>query len=61
MQNITTKVEGDTLVLSINLKNRGERSKSGKSILVASSNGIIQVAGVSLGVNVFVPAAKAAV
>lgn len=56
MNNCKMDVKGDTLTITINLKERGGRSKSGKSIMVASTEGIISVPGseVRIGLNAFV-------
>ena len=39
MKNIDLKIEGDELVLRMNLKDRHGPSKSGKTTIVASSEG----------------------
>ena len=39
MQNVTTKVTGDKLTITVNLKSKGTASKSGKTTVVASSRG----------------------
>ena len=56
MTNVIAKVEGDLLVLTVDLTVEGEKSKSGKSTLVASSRGNQAVPGhenVKFGLNVF--------
>lgn len=59
MTNIQAKVEGDKLVLTINLKAPGTPSKSGKSIVVATTSGNASVPGAEqfkLGLNLYRPA-----
>ena len=60
MKNVKVTVKGDTLTLEINLKEKGDLSKSGNSMLVATSAGNAEVPGTDLkfGLNVFKPVAK---
>jgi hypothetical protein len=55
MQNIKTTVKGDKLTLEIDLKTTLGPSKSGKTILVASSGGNIPIPGTDLvlGLNAY--------
>lgn len=56
MQNIETNVDGHILTLKIDLSKRGDRSASGKTILVASTQGNKKVPGhdaIQYGVNVY--------
>jgi hypothetical protein len=55
MKNITTRVEKDKLVITVDLKAKTEPSKSGKSDIVASSEGNQKVEGtdVYIGLNVY--------
>lgn len=58
MKNLDLKVEGDILVIKINLNERGAKSSSGKSVIVASSEGNVSVPGreeFKLGLNVYTP------
>lgn len=57
MKNIKATVKGSTLTLEIDLKQRLGKSKSGKTILVASTGGNIKVEGteIFLGLNAYVP------
>lgn len=58
MKNIETVVSGDTLVIKINLKAPKETSASGKSEILASTKGNMDVPGVpglKLGVNAYFP------
>ena len=63
MQNIETKIEGDTLTIKIALKGiTMAPSKSGKTRIVASTNGNQKIPcdtlpGLTLGLNAYVPAA----
>lgn len=56
-ENIVAEVNGNTLTLTIDLKHRGEPSRSGKTIRVASSEGNKPVPGtdIRLGLNAYVP------
>ena len=52
--NILAEVDGEVLTLRINLANEIGPSKSGKTTLIASTNGNAMLAdGVRLGVNIF--------
>lgn len=56
MQNIETNVDGHILTLKIDLSKRGNPSASGKTILVASTQGNKKVPGhedIQYGVNVY--------
>lgn len=58
MQNITTEVKNGKLVITVDLKKSIGVSKSGKSQLIASSQGnqtIPGADGVKLGLNVYQP------
>jgi len=51
--NVQTKLEGKTLVIRVDLSKKGEPSKSGKSLVIASTGGFTEVqAGVKLALNV---------
>jgi len=45
MRNVSLKVEGDELVIRINLKDKGTPSASGKSTVIATTQGNISVPG----------------
>jgi len=47
----TWKIEGDKLIIPLNL-NSTEKSKSGKSILLASSHGFQQSGDINVSFNV---------
>ena len=53
-KNADTKVEQDRLTIVVDLKKEFGPSKSGKTIIIASTEGNLQVAkGVFLGLNVY--------
>lgn len=55
--NIQSAVDGDWLVLRINLKERHGQSKTGKTTIVATSSGnklIEGTGGVTIGLNAYV-------
>ena len=56
--NIDLEVEGDTLLIRVNLKETHGITTSGKSVKIASSEGNISVPGrenIKLGLNVYTP------
>jgi hypothetical protein len=54
MQNVETKIEGTKLTIVVDLSKNLGPSKSGKTIIVASSKGNVEVApGVKMGINVY--------
>jgi hypothetical protein len=56
MQNVKTEVKGNTLTITVDLSQRLGPSSTGKTIIVASSNGSARVPGhdgVKFGLNVF--------
>lgn len=56
MKNVDMKVEGDKLVITVDLKQRNGESKSGKNLTVASTGGNVSLEGhpeIKLGLNVF--------
>ncbi len=61
MKNIGMTVKGNTLTLTIDLSKRIGPSSSGKTVLVASSEGNAEVPGTDLrlGLNVFAKPASA--
>lgn len=62
MNNIKATVAGNKLTLEIDLSQRGNKSASGKSISVASTEGNVAVEGhpeIKMGVNVYVGIPKA--
>lgn len=56
MKNMNMKIEGDELVIRVNLKEDHGLSKSGKTIIIASSEGNISLPGdplVKIGLNIY--------
>ncbi len=61
MKNIQMTVEGDKLVITVDLNQEFGLSSSGKSITIASTEGNISVPGredVKVGLNVYKPKPK---
>lgn len=58
MRNVTYTVKGSTLTITVDLRKRLGPSSSGKTELVASTGGNVQIDGtdVKLGLNAYVPA-----
>jgi len=56
MQNIEQTIDGNILTLKIDLSKRGGKSSTGKSIIVASSEGSKRIKGteIFMGVNVYI-------
>jgi hypothetical protein len=56
MENVDFKVSGTKLVITVDLKHRGELSSSGKTIRVASTLGNVKVpeTEVTVGLNAYV-------
>lgn len=58
-ENVRYAVEGDDLVVRVNLKHRGGLSASGKTVRVATTNGNKELApGVFVGFNAYEYATK---
>lgn len=56
MANFEHSIDGDKLTITVDLSKNMGRSKSGKSILIASSTGNMGIGdGVVLGLNVYKP------
>ena len=58
MKNVQMTFDEDDLVIRINLKNAGDISKSGKSIVIATTEGNQSVPGtddIKIGLNVYRP------
>lgn len=53
MKNITAKRVGDKLVIEVDLTKTFGPSKSGKTIIVASTEGNQSMEGVTVGLNVY--------
>jgi hypothetical protein len=59
MQNVTMERKGDTLVITVNMKERFGASTSGKSVTIASTRGNAVVPGpegAKIGLNIYVNA-----
>lgn len=58
MSNVQMEVKGNKLTITVDLSAKGETSGSGKSEVIASTKGNVDVpgaAGVKLGLNVYKP------
>lgn len=60
MENVNVKVQGDRMIIEVDLSKRGRVTKSGKSIFVADTNGFAKVDGkqaekMQFSLNVIVP------
>ena len=57
MQNVSMKVEGNTLQITVDLKAPGSTSSSGKSTIIATTSGNASVPGtdLKLGLNLYRP------
>lgn len=56
MRNVSLTVNGKTLTLTVDLSKEQGESKSGKSIVIASTDGNVDVkgaSGIKLGLNVY--------
>ncbi len=57
-KNINMQRQGNKLVIEIDLAKKGEPSKSGKTLLVATTGSAVPVPGLdggSIGLNLYVP------
>ncbi len=56
-KNVSYKIDGDELIIKINLREEKEMSKSGKSNIIASSKGNASITGTDykLGLNLYEP------
>ena len=60
-KNIETRVQGDKLVITVDLSKNYGLSSSGKSLIIATSEGNVPVPGredIKIGVNVYRPQTK---
>ena len=56
MKNVEMKVEGDALTIKVDLSKRFGKSSSGKTIIIASTEGNVSVPdneAIKIGVNVY--------
>lgn len=61
MENIKTAIKGNKLTIEIDLKEKGRPSGSGKTQVIASTNGNISIDGapeMKLGLNLYTKPAK---
>jgi hypothetical protein len=59
LQNVKTSVKGKKLSIEVDLSKRFGQSKSGKSEIIATTAGNIDIGdGVKLGLNCYVPVAQ---
>jgi len=56
MDNVTTKLSGTILTITVDVSKRFGPSSSGKTVIVASTRGAIKVGDVSLALNVYTKA-----
>jgi hypothetical protein len=57
MENVQSEIKSGKLLITVDLSKSGAPSKSGKSVIIGSTHGNIQVApGVVLSLNVYKPA-----
>ena len=59
MENIEMEVTDNILTITIDLTNKGSPSKSGKSLLIASSGGVVTIPGnneIKIGINCYTKA-----
>jgi len=57
MQNVTTKIENNKLIIEVDLDKNFGASKSGKSTVIASSlgNKAIGIGNIKMGLNIYQP------
>ena len=54
MENVNKRIDGHTLTLTVDLNRRLGASKTGKTVVIASTKGNVQVApGIYVGLNVY--------
>ena len=61
MKNVELSVEGDKLIITVDLKQDFGPSASGKSITIASTEGNVALPGheeIKIGLNIYKPRAK---
>jgi hypothetical protein len=52
-EGFTARVEGDELIITVDLSRQGTPSKSGKSLVIATTRGNVKIGDVSVGLNVY--------
>ena len=53
MKNVETRIEGTKLIITVDLSKSFGPSKSGKTIIIASTEGSLKVGEATLGLNVY--------
>jgi hypothetical protein len=53
MKNVEMKMDGKKLVITVDTSKTFGPSKSGKTIIIASTEGNVQESGVTIGLNVY--------
>ena len=55
MQNVTTKIKGNKLIIEVDITKDFGLSKSGKTIMIASTQGnkVVADGGITLGLNLY--------
>jgi hypothetical protein len=53
MKNVEMKMEGKTLVIKVDTSKEFGPSKSGKTVIIASTEGNVTESGVTVGLNVY--------
>lgn len=59
--NVDMKVQGNTLIITVDLSQSFGQSTSGKSVIIASTSGNVSVPGresVKIGLNVYCPVGR---
>jgi hypothetical protein len=52
-EGFTARVEGNKLIITVDLDREGTPSKSGKSLVIATTRGNVRIGNVSVGLNVY--------
>lgn len=53
MKNVETKIEGTKLIITVDMSKTFGPSNSGKTIIVASTEGNVKIGDVTVGLNVY--------
>jgi len=53
VKNVETRIEGTKLIITVDLSKSFGPSKSGKTIIIASTEGSLKVGEATLGLNVY--------
>lgn len=52
-QGFVIEIKGDKLIITVDLTAPGTPSASGKSLVIATTRGNVQIGGVTVGLNVY--------